>query len=229
MTVSCSSFPADVSGRILERDADCFLRGVLSPGPDRACEGPGECHRRLSGKPATVPNGVGLCRKHHEWAHRFHRRSRRLGLTLRKYADPEALGFDPAAIPVRKRPGPDSKPYWLTGDGQYAFRPPPERRRCMGSDTRCPDPEIREHYAVTNELWDTAVPTEHGLLCIGCLERRIGRRLTPADFADCLLNEPPWVFNRDARALDRMGIRQTEDGAWERWDGHAWMQMEVRR
>lgn len=228
MTGPCSTFPPDVSAVILERDAGCWLGDALPPGPDQACAGPGECHRRMSGKAKpTVPNGVALCRKHHEWAHRFYRRARRLGLTLLRYSDPQALELDPAAMPVRKQPGPASRPCWLANDGQYIYRPPPERRRCMGSDSPCPDPETREHYAVTNELWDAVVPTEHGLLCIGCLEKRIGRQLAPADFADCLLNEPPWVFSHSSRTLDRMGIRGTEDGTWERWDGHAWVQMEA--
>jgi hypothetical protein len=43
-----------------------------------------------------------------------------------------------------------------------------------------------ESYMVRDEVW----PIHHdgGRLCIRCLEARIGRRLTPEDFTDCMLN-----------------------------------------
>jgi hypothetical protein len=35
--------------------------------------------------------------------------------------------------------------------------------------------------------------TDGDFLCIGCIEKRLGRPLTAADFADVPLNEPsPW-------------------------------------
>ncbi len=43
---------------------------------------------------------------------------------------------------------------------------------------------------VNDDLWDSA--TENfggcGMLCIGCLENRLGKLLTSDDFTDCLLN-----------------------------------------
>jgi hypothetical protein len=49
-----------------------------------------------------------------------------------------------------------------------------------------------EHYMVHHELWAQAGMTT-GLLCIGCLERRLGRTLTAADFTPWLINLPsPW-------------------------------------
>ena len=44
-----------------------------------------------------------------------------------------------------------------------------------------------EFYMVTNEIW-AAVGAGQGFLCIGCLEARLGRILTPADFIECGLN-----------------------------------------
>lgn len=41
--------------------------------------------------------------------------------------------------------------------------------------------EIREYYMVTNELWEQ-YGVVHGMLCIGCLEQRMGRELTKDDF-----------------------------------------------
>jgi hypothetical protein len=46
-----------------------------------------------------------------------------------------------------------------------------------------------EYYMVHNHLWPGGVH----YLCVGCLERRLGRRLTAADFTDVPVNEPdPW-------------------------------------
>jgi hypothetical protein len=49
--------------------------------------------------------------------------------------------------------------------------------------------DLGEVYMVHNELWARAgMEPNGGFLCIGCLERRLGRRLTPDDFTDCPLN-----------------------------------------
>lgn len=101
------------------------------------------------------------------------------------------------------------------------------RRR---EDTRCQDcglntcPRWRlrgrvEMYMVLDRVWDAAgMPSEvrlspagrffvfsPGVLCIGCLERRLGRRLTPPDFEDVPLNEPH--ENMTLRLADRLGYR----------------------
>ena len=44
-----------------------------------------------------------------------------------------------------------------------------------------------------------------GLLCIGCLECRLGRRLTPDDFDDWPVNEPH--PDHTARLANRLGYR----------------------
>jgi len=41
---------------------------------------------------------------------------------------------------------------------------------------------INEDYMVLDELWLEAVPTETGMLCVGCLEKRLGRKLRREDF-----------------------------------------------
>jgi hypothetical protein len=48
-----------------------------------------------------------------------------------------------------------------------------------------------EYYMVHNRLWLKANPGDAGKLCIGCLERRLGRQLKPNDFTDCSLNNFP--------------------------------------
>src|SRR5438094_8634707 len=68
-----------------------------------------------------------------------------------------------------------------------------------------------EWYGVHAELWLSA-GMEHpfeggdGFLCIGCLEKRIGRRLTPADFIH--IDDHPWDT---PRLKDRQGILATTD------------------
>jgi hypothetical protein len=77
-------------------------------------------------------------------------------------------------------------------------------------------PGENEVYIVRHEVWDASgVAPNGGCLCIGCLETRIGRKLTPTDFPmENGLNQlPPHVytprlrsrlFNRQARRA--MGI-----------------------
>lgn len=52
--------------------------------------------------------------------------------------------------------------------------------------------DIHEFYMVNDELWLQAVPiqkeNESRVLCVGCLERRIGRQLTSKDFTDAPVN-----------------------------------------
>ena len=45
-----------------------------------------------------------------------------------------------------------------------------------------------EHYMVKNVVWKAAGMAA-GFLCIGCLERRLGRTLLPGDFTKAPINE----------------------------------------
>ena len=58
---------------------------------------------------------------------------------------------------------------------------PVHHPECMdcGVDTDA----INESYMVIDDLWRAAVPTEAGMLCVGCLEKRLGRTLQRKDFA----------------------------------------------
>lgn len=50
--------------------------------------------------------------------------------------------------------------------------------------------DIGEYYMVSDYVWKklASLKQDDGMLCIGCLEARIGRTLTKRDFTDCLLN-----------------------------------------
>lgn len=65
---------------------------------------------------------------------------------------------------------------------------------------------IHEYYRVTNEVWLQAVPGNHGMLCVGCLEKRLGRELTPADFElDVPINHNSPMWPKSDRLMKRMG------------------------
>jgi hypothetical protein len=62
-----------------------------------------------------------------------------------------------------------------------------------------------EHYMVHDKLW-RAAGMRDGFLCVGCIEKRIGRRLTPRDFTSAPINDPydPW---NTPRLADRLASR----------------------
>lgn len=72
-----------------------------------------------------------------------------------------------------------------------------------------------EYYMVTDDLWQRATSDWPGsrrrYLCVGCIEARIGRELTPADFKDCNVNDlafsrmQRWAWSwRTARLVSRL-------------------------
>lgn len=64
---------------------------------------------------------------------------------------------------------------------------------------------ICEYYMVKDSLWKKAVKKDTEIiLCIGCLEDRIGRELTPEDFTEAPVNTFSF-FKRSARLKTRLG------------------------
>lgn len=47
---------------------------------------------------------------------------------------------------------------------------------------------INEYYMLKHHVWNKAHPANKGMLCIACVERRLGRLLRFGDFADVPLN-----------------------------------------
>lgn len=75
---------------------------------------------------------------------------------------------------------------------------------------------INEYYMVKRRvwLWVTSCPQERkGYLCIGCLEKRLGRKLLPEDFTGVPVNRLGWLedsggkfrFRKSRRLVDRLG------------------------
>jgi hypothetical protein len=67
--------------------------------------------------------------------------------------------------------------------------------------TSCQFTAETEVYTVTKEVWQaTGLEDMGGCLCIGCLEKRIGRRLKPKDFPpDHPFNAPNFPATRRLR------------------------------
>lgn len=50
--------------------------------------------------------------------------------------------------------------------------------------------KIHEYYFIHTALWLSVVTNITGMLCIGCLETRLGRELQPSDFTSAHINNP---------------------------------------
>jgi hypothetical protein len=48
--------------------------------------------------------------------------------------------------------------------------------------------ETGEYYSLRDDVWLKANPAGAGMLCIGCVETRLGRRLASRDFDGALIN-----------------------------------------
>jgi hypothetical protein len=64
--------------------------------------------------------------------------------------------------------------------------------------------EIGEYYMVENELWKVANPKVEGMLCIGCLEKRLSRKLKCEDFLKCPLNYINMFNDSSDRLVNRL-------------------------
>ena len=61
---------------------------------------------------------------------------------------------------------------------------------------------------VKRAVWQHALALGRGMLCIGCLERRLGRTLTASDFIDAPINNlrpPRWKISD--RLRDRLAAK----------------------
>ncbi len=76
------------------------------------------------------------------------------------------------------------------------------------SDWRCRDcgvdtDTIDEYYMVAAPVWRQAAHDVDGHLCIGCLERRLGRTLRSGDFTDLPVNSTSQL-RRSPRLASRL-------------------------
>lgn len=82
---------------------------------------------------------------------------------------------------------------------------------CLDCKSDTDSDGLQEYYSVKDEIWFSVVPPStkwsphnNGMLCIGCLEKRLGRELTRSDFIDCPLNDLEFPWTRSERLISRL-------------------------
>ena len=86
--------------------------------------------------------------------------------------------------------------YYLNYEDEKAFE-------CL--DCSVNTSEIEEYYALVDEVWLEAQPDKDGMLCVGCVERRLGRTLRESDFNETApINRLGWPHSD--RLRDRLGV-----------------------
>jgi len=64
------------------------------------------------------------------------------------------------------------------------------RKKWLCLDCSSDTGKMHEHYFVQTDIWMAAVGSKIGMLCVGCLEKRLGRMLKGSDFPDVHINDP---------------------------------------
>lgn len=69
------------------------------------------------------------------------------------------------------------------------------------NDCKVDTHDIQEYYSVYDAICHEATKDTKIMLCIGCLENRLGRQLNKDDFTDYPIN---YVFLQSDRLIDRL-------------------------
>jgi len=57
--------------------------------------------------------------------------------------------------------------------------------------------KIKEYYMVHDSIWESAgMDKNGGMLCLDCLEKRLGRNLNESDFPDYPVNKLTNILNK---------------------------------
>ena len=76
----------------------------------------------------------------------------------------------------------------------------PKRTFSLSGCVDCGEEKDGEYYTVANEVWAASGLAPHGgMLCLACLERRIGRLLVPGDFTALWPSAAAWQRHLAAR------------------------------
>lgn len=79
------------------------------------------------------------------------------------------------------------------------------RRRFLCLDCGVDTGKIHEYYFLHTRLWLTVVPTRRGgMLCVGCFEARLGRKLVRTDFNWSNITNDVKRAPKSARLMERM-------------------------
>jgi len=112
-------------------------------------------------------------------------------------------------------PDKDSAKFWAALDQQIADSDDYPCHDCSQLTIPYERRRRSEYYMIHDVLWRQACAAapalnSEGMLCVGCLERRLGRMLTFSDFTYCPLNR---AISKDkaqsARLRDRYARRST--------------------
>lgn len=77
------------------------------------------------------------------------------------------------------------------------------RKKFKCLDCQVDTGKIGEYYFLHPEIWNAAHNSKKGMLCVGCIEKRLGRKLNASDFAECTLNSFKHGF-KSARLTERL-------------------------
>jgi hypothetical protein len=80
------------------------------------------------------------------------------------------------------------------------------RRKFLCLDCGIDTGKASEHYMLNDQTWKLTGLGKYGMLCVGCVEIRIKRKLVAKDFNSSYLNNPR-TGSISARLLDRMKAR----------------------
>ena len=76
------------------------------------------------------------------------------------------------------------------------------RKKFLCLDCKQDTGKMHEHYFIHTEIWLSVVGNKTGMLCVGCLENRLNRRLTKTDFPDITVNNPRYEA-KSQRLMER--------------------------
>ena len=60
-----------------------------------------------------------------------------------------------------------------------------------------------EHFYLLDEIWYLVHDSKDGMLCINCIEEKLERKLTKADFTDCFINKINYG-NKSVALIERL-------------------------
>jgi len=89
------------------------------------------------------------------------------------------------------------------------------RRRFLCVDCRMDTGKIGEYYFIHTPLWLSVVGSKTGMLCVGCLEKRLGRKLRRNDFTNAWINDPRYG-HKSQRLMSRLAGGDDNGRAEER-------------
>ncbi|AXH69691.1 hypothetical protein HWB79_gp120 [Streptomyces phage LukeCage] len=80
------------------------------------------------------------------------------------------------------------------------------RKKWLCLDCGVDTGRIGEHFFLINDVWSLTGLGHKGMLCVEHVEKRIGRRLVPADFASVWINGPRGG-TKSQRLANRLGYK----------------------